>query len=129
MKNLMIVALGLGLLTISACTNSKKANTSAVPAEQEIVTDSAFQQAAAGDYKSLDGKTVISLSRDFTVKTQNYSKEYYKWELLSAPNGATEAVIVLDRKGVDKDIKDNAAIDVEEGKIVVNNETFRKKAK
>ena len=122
----MIVALGLGLLTITACNNSKKADTPAAPVKKEVVTDSAFQKAAAGDYKSLDGKTVITLGSDFTAKTQNYNKEYYKWELMSAPNGATEAVIFLDRKGMDKDIQENATIDVEEGKLIVNNETFRK---
>lgn len=128
MKKSMIVAFGLGLLTIVSC-NSKKADApAAAPAEKEVVTDSAFQASAAGDYKSLDGKTVITLNADFTAKTQNYSKEYYKWELMVAPQGS-EANILLSSKGMDTDIQDQAIIDVEEGKIVLKNETFRKAAK
>ena len=96
--------------------------------EVEVITDSAFQQKAAGDYASLDQKTVITLNSDFTVTTKNYKKNYYKWEFMVQPQGS-EANIMLASKGMDTDIKDQAIIDVEEGKIVVNNETFRKAAK
>ena len=98
----------------------------AAPVE-EVVTDSAFQAAAAGDYKSADGERVITLNADFTAKTTKLDKEYYKWELEVKPQG-TEANITLDRKGLDADVKDQATLDIAEGKLVVKNETFRKTA-
>lgn len=127
MKKLSIIALSLGLLSITAC-NSKKAETPA-PTQQEtveeVITDSAFQQKAAGDYKSPDQKTVITLNSDFTASVKNYSKEYYKWEFMVAPQG-DEVNILLVRKGLDADIKDQAILDTAEGKIVIKNETLRK---
>ena len=128
MKKLTIVALGLGLLAVTACNNKKAETPAPAPAEQEVIKDSAFQKAAAGDYKSLDGKTVITLGSDFSASTKNYNKEFYKWELAMQPQGS-EAVILLDSKGMDTDIKEQAQIDVEEGKIIVKNETFRKAGK
>lgn len=129
MKKLSILALGLGLLAITAC-NNKKAETAAPAAQpvEEVITDSAYQQKAAGDYKSPDQKTVITLNADMTASVQNYSKEYYKWEFVTKPEG-DEVNIVLVRKGIDADIKDQAILDTAEGKIVVDNETLRKPAK
>ena len=86
-----------------------------------------FRSAAAGDYKSADGKRVITLNADFTAKTTNLDKDYYKWELEVKPQG-TEANITLDRKGLDADVKDQATLDTAEGKLIVKNETFRKAA-
>ena len=43
------------------------------------------------------------------------------------PQG-TAANITLDRKGLDADVKDQATLDIAEGKLVVKNETFRKAA-
>lgn len=127
-----MMALCMGMLVFAASCDNKKAETKAEPAkvevEVEVITDSAFQQKAAGDYASLDQKTVITLNSDFTVTTKNYKKNYYKWEFMVQPQGS-EANIMLASKGMDTDIKDQAIIDVEEGKIVVNNETFRKAAK
>ena len=110
-----MMALCMGMLVFAASCGNKKAETKAEPAkvEVEVITDSAFQQKAAGD---------------FTVTTKNYKKNYYKWEFMVQPQGS-EANIMLASKGMDTDIKDQAIIDVEEGKIVVNNETFRKAAK
>lgn len=123
-----MMALCMGMLVFAASCDNKKAETKAEPAKVEVITDSAFQQKAAGDYASLDQKTVITLNSDFTVTTKNYKKNYYKWEFMVQPQGS-EANIMLASKGMDTDIKDQAIIDVEEGKIVVNNETFRKAAK
>ena len=130
MRKSIMMALCMAMLVFAASCGNKKAETTAEPAkvEVEVITDSAFQQKAAGDYASLDQKTVITLNSDFTVTTKNYKKNYYKWEFMVQPQGS-EANIMLASKGMDTDIKDQAIIDVEEGKIVVNNETFRKAAK
>ena len=122
MKKLTLMAFALGMLAFTACSEKK----AAAPVE-EVVTDSAFQAAAAGDYKSADGKRVITLNADFTAKTTNFDKDYYKWELEVKPQG-TEANITLDRKGLDADVKDQATLDTAEGKLIVKNETFRKAA-
>ncbi|HBF04724.1 MAG TPA: hypothetical protein DDW28_00925 [Prevotella sp.] len=116
----------MGLLAFTACSEKKATNPAPAQAEQTVVKDSAFQQAAAGEYKSADGTRSITLNSDFTAKTKNFDKEYYKWELMAKPEGTT-AVIFLDRKGIDADVKDQATIDTEDGSIIVKNETFRKK--
>ena len=129
MKKLTMMAFAMGMLAFTACSEKKAAAPAAeaAPVEEEVVTDSAFQAAAAGDYKSADGERVITLNADFTVKTTKLDKEYYKWELEVKPQG-TEANITLDRKGLDADVKDQATLDISEGKLVVKNETFRKAA-
>ncbi len=126
MKKLTIAAFAMGLLAFTACSEKKATNPAPAQAEQTVVKDSAFQQAAAGEYKSADGTRSITLNSDFTAKTKNFDKEYYKWELMAKPEGTT-AVIFLDRKGIDADVKDQATIDTEDGSIIVKNETFRKK--
>nr|WP_297656574.1 hypothetical protein [uncultured Prevotella sp.] len=126
MKKLIIAAFAMGLLAFTACSEKKATNPAPAQAEQTVVKDSAFQQAAAGEYKSADGTRSITLNSDFTAKTKNFDKEYYKWELMAKPEGTT-AVIFLDRKGIDADVKDQATIDTEDGSIIVKNETFRKK--
>ena len=115
-----MMALCMAMLVFAASCGNKKAETTAEPAkvEVEVITDSAFQQKAAGDYASLDQKTVITLNSDFTVTTKNYKKNYYKWEFMVQPQGS-EANIMLASKGMDTDIKDQAIIDVEEGKIEI----------
>lgn len=129
MKKLSFIALALGLLTIAACDNNKKAEAPApAKAEVEVIKDSAFQQKVAGEYKSLDQKTVITLNSDFTASVKEYTKQYYKWEFVTKPE-ATTINIELVRKGADTDVKDEALLDVEEGKLVLKNETFRKSAK
>ncbi len=126
MKKLSILAIAMGMLAFTACSE-KKAPQAVQPVEETVVTDSAFQQAAAGDYKSADGKRVITLGSDFSVKTSNLPKEYTKWALQVKPQGA-EATIDLARKGLDADIIEQASLDIEEGKLIVKNETFRKAA-
>lgn len=126
MKKLSILAIAMGMLAFTACSE-KKAPQAVQPVEEAVVTDSAFQQAAAGDYKSADGKRVITLGSDFSVKTSNLPKEYTKWALQVKPQGA-EATIDLARKGLDADIIEQASLDIEEGKLIVKNETFRKAA-
>lgn len=126
MKKLIIAAFAMGLLAFTACSEKKATNPAPAQAEQTVVKDSAFQQAAAGEYKSADGTRSITLNSDFTAKTKNFDKEYYKWELMAKSEGTT-AVIFLDRKGIDADVKDQATIDTEDGSIIVKNETFRKK--
>ena len=125
MKKLTMMAFAMGMLAFTACSEKKTAAPAAEAAP--VVTDSAFQAAAAGDYKSADGERVITLNADFTAKTTKLDKEYYKWELEVKPQG-TAANITLDRKGLDADVKDQATLDIAEGKLVVKNETFRKAA-
>lgn len=128
MKKLSFIALALGLLTISACDNKKAETPAPAKAEVEVIKDSAFQEKVAGEYKSLDQKTVITLNSDFTASVKEYNKQYYKWQFIAKPEGTT-LNIELVRKGLDSDINESALLDVEEGKLVVNNETFRKPAK
>lgn len=125
MKKITIMAIAMGMLTIVSCSEKKAPQAPQQPAQEEVVTDSAFQQAAAGDYKSADGKRVITLNSDFSAKTTNLDKEYYKWALLEKPTGK-QATIEIMRKGIDADITDQASLDTEEGAIVIKNETFRK---
>lgn len=94
-------------------------------AEQTVVTDSAFQAAAAGEYKSADGERSVTLNSDFSVKVKGLNKEFYKWELPAKPEGKA-AVIILSRKGLDADVQEQATLDTEEGSIIIKNETFRK---
>ena len=112
MKKLSIVALALGLLAITACNNKKEE--AKAPAQAE--------------YKSLDQQTVITLNKDLTASVKGYNKEYYKWGFVTKPE-VTTINIELIRKGADTDVKDLALLDVEEGKLVLKNETFRKAAK
>lgn len=126
MKKSIFFALAMGLLTIASCSDKKPAEAQpAKEAQVEVIKDSAFQVAAAGDYKTPDGSTTITINSDFTVKT-NYKKPYYKWALIAKPEGS-EVAISLIRKGMDNDVTEQAVIDTQEGKLVVNNETFRKK--
>ena len=64
-----MMALCMGMLVFAASCDNKKAETKAEPAkvEVEVITDSAFQQKAAGDYASLDQKTVITLNSDLLL--------------------------------------------------------------
>lgn len=128
MKKLTFLAIAMGMLAFTACSEKKTQPAAAQQPEKAVVTDSAFQKAASGDYKSADGKRIITLNSDFSVKTTGLDKEYYKWELLVKPEG-TNAMIMLDRKGIDADVQEQAAVDTEDGSIVLNNETFRKAAK
>lgn len=126
MKKLTIMAFAMGMLAFTACSEKKTPQAPAEqPAQETVITDSAFQKAAAGDYKTPDGKRVITINSDFTVKTTNFDKEYYKWALPVKPAGKA-ATIELVRKGLDADVKEQATIDTEEGAIVIKNETFRK---
>ena len=125
MKKLTILALAMGVLAFTACSEKKAPQAPQKPAEEEVIKDSAFQQAAAGDYKTPDGKRVITINSDFTVKTTNFDKEYYKWALLTKPEG-TAATIELSRKGLDADVTEQATLDTEDGSLVIKNETFRK---
>lgn len=117
-----IAALGI---TLAACNGKKTEQTQEATTEVVAITDTAFQNKVAGDYQSYDGSKVITLNSDLTVTTKN-DQDYYKWELITLPEG-DQTVILLDRKGVDKDIQTQAQIDASEGMIIVNNETYRKK--
>ena len=125
MKKVTILAFVMGLLAVTACNNKKEAKQTATSIEQTVVTDTAFQKSAAGDYKSLDGSKVITINSDFTVATKNNDKDYYKWELVAKPQDSA-ANILLDRKGIDSDVQEQAVLDVAAGKLIIKNETFRK---
>lgn len=103
MKKLTLMAIAMGMLAFTACTEKKPA---AAPAAQveEVVTDSAFQQAVAGEYKSADGKRIITVNADFTVKTTGLDKDYFKWDMDVKPQGPS-ANINLIRKGLDAESK------------------------
>lgn len=122
---MMIFAIAALGLTMAACNGKKAEQPQATTTEVAAVTDTAFQNKAAGDYQSYDRSKVITLNSDLTVTTKN-TQDYYKWELIAKPEG-DQTIILLDRKGVDKDIQTQVQIDVAEGMMVVNNETFRKK--
>ena len=62
---------------------------------------------------------------DFSVKTTNFDKEYYKWALVAKPEG-DKVEIQLIRKGLDADVTESATLDAKEGALVIKNETFRK---
>lgn len=127
MKKLTIMAIALGALTFAACSEKKTQEPAQQPTEvkEAVITDSAFQQKAAGSYKSPDGERVITLNSDFSVKTTKFTKEYYKWALVAKPEG-DNVEIELIRKGLDADVTEPATLDVKEGAIVIKNETFRK---
>ena len=124
MKKLSILAFALGLIAFTAC--SEKKAPAPAQAEQTVVTDSAFQAAAAGEYKSADGERSVTLNSDFSVKVKGLNKEFYKWKLPAKPEGKA-AVIILSRKGLDADVQEQATLNTEEGSIIIKNETFRKK--
>ena len=127
MKKVTFIALALGLLTIVSCGEKKaEAPAPAAAPVEEVITDSATQAKAAGDYCSPDGSTVITLGSDFTAKVKGYNKEYYKWEFTAKPEGSSMTINLV-RKGMDTDIKDDAMLDLDEEKIVIKNETLRKK--
>lgn len=129
MKKSAFIALAMGLLTITACNNKKaEAPAPAAEAEVEVITDSVMQNKIAGDYTTPDQKTVITLNSDMTASVKNFNKEFYKWEFMVKPEGE-QINIMLIRKGMDSDIKEQAIVDLTEDKIVYDNETFRKAAK
>lgn len=128
MKKSTFIALALGLIMATACNNKKAEAPAAAKADVEVIKDSAAQAKIAGDYTTPDQKTVITLNSDFTASVKNFNKEYYKWEFLVQPTGE-QINIVLCRKGMDNDIKDQAIVDLSDDKIVLDNETFRKAAK
>lgn len=126
MKKLSILAFAMGLIAFTACSEKKAPAQAPAQTEQTVVTDSAFQAAAAGEYKSADGERCVTLNSDFSVKVKGLDKEFYKWELPAKPEGKA-AVIILSRKGLDADVQEQATLDTEEGSIIIKNETFRKK--
>lgn len=128
MKKKTILAFACGIICLTAC-NNKKASDEPVKVEVEAITDSTSQAAIAGEYKSYDGKTVITLGKDFTVKVKDYDKDYYKWEFIVEPAGQKIININLDRKGLESDVQEQAVVDTEEGAITIKNETFRKTPK
>ena len=85
MKKLSILAFAMSLIAFTAC--SEKKAPAPAQAEQTVVTDSAFQAAAAGEYKSADGERSVTLNSDFSVKVKGLNKEFYKWELPAKPEG------------------------------------------
>lgn len=128
MKKLTFMAIAMGLLAFTACSE-KKAAPAAAPATEEVeITDSAFQKAAAGDYKSADGKRIITINSDFSVKATNLDKDYYKWHFQVKPQGSA-ANIELASKGLENDVFASATLDINEGTLIVKNETFRKASK
>lgn len=128
MKKITILAFALGILCFTAC-NNKKTGEGSAKVEVKAITDTTAQAAIAGEYKSYDGKTVITLGNDFSVKVKDYDKDYYKWEFIVDPSGQKTIPIYLDRKGLESDVQEQAVVDIEEGAITIKNETFRKAPK
>jgi hypothetical protein len=103
MKKLTLMAIAMGMLAFTACTEKKPA---AAPAAQveEVVTDSAFQQAVAGEYKSADGKRIITVNADFTVKTTGLDKDYFKWDMDVKPQGPSANINLIRKAFLDRTV-------------------------
>ena len=126
MKKVTFVAIAMGMLAFTACSEKKTQEAPQQPTEVETqVTDTAFQQKAAGAYKTPDGERVITLNSDLSVKTTNFDKEYYKWALVSKPESNTVEIQLI-RKGLDADVTESATLNTDEGALIIKNETFRK---
>ena len=126
MKKITFMAIAMGLFAFTACQQTKKEAPAAEPVV-EVITDSATQQKVAGEYKSADGKRIITINSDFTVKTTGLDKDFFKWEFMVKPENSTVNINLV-RKGLDAEVKDQAVIDAEEGSLLLKNETFRKAA-
>ena len=126
MKKMTFMAIAIGLFAFTACQQTKKEAPAAEPVV-EVITDSATQQKVAGEYKSADGKRIITINSDFTVKTTGLDKDFFKWEFMVKPENSTVNINLV-RKGLDAEVKDQAVIDAEEGSLLLKNETFRKAA-
>ena len=126
MKKMTFMAIAMGLFAFTACQQTKKEAPAAEPVV-EVITDSATQQKVAGEYKSADGKRIITINSDFTVKTTGLDKDFFKWEFMVKPENFTVNINLV-RKGLDAEVKDQAVIDAEEGSLLLKNETFRKAA-
>ena len=120
------MAIALGMFVFAACQQTKKEAPAAKPVV-EVITDSAAQQKVAGEYKSADGKRIITINSDFTAKTTGLDKDFFKWEFMVKPEASTINIYLV-RKGLDAEVKDQAVLDVEEGSLLLKNETFRKAA-
>lgn len=55
---------------MAACNGKKAEQPQTATTEVAVVTDTAFQNRAAGDYQSYDGSKVITLNSDLTVTTK-----------------------------------------------------------
>ena len=126
MKKITLMAIALGMFVFAACQQTKKEAPAAEPAV-EVITDSAAQQKIAGEYKSADGKRIITINSDFTAKSTGLDKDFFKWEFMVKPEASTINIYLV-RKGLDAEVKDQAVLDVEEGSLLLKNETFRKAA-
>lgn len=126
MKKMTFMAIAMGLFAFTACQQTKKEAPAAEPVV-EVITDSATQQKVAGEYKSADGKRIITINSDFTVKTTGLDKDFFKWEFMVKPENSTVNINLV-RKGLDAEVKDQAVIDAEEESLLLKNETFRKAA-
>lgn len=126
MKKMTFMAIAMGLFAFTACQQTKKEAPAAEPVV-EVITDSATQQKVAGEYKSADGKRIITINSDFTAKTTGLDKDFFKWEFMVKPENSTVNINLV-RKGLDAEVKDQAVIDAEEGSLLLKNETFRKAA-
>ena len=126
MKKITLMAIALGMFVFAACQQTKKEAPAAEPVV-EVITDSAAQQKVAGEYKSADGKRIITINSDFTAKSTGLDKDFFKWEFMVKPEASTINIYLV-RKGLDAEVKDQAVLDVEEGSLLLKNETFRKAA-
>ena len=124
MKKLTLMAIAMGMLAFTACTEKKPAAAPATQVEEEG-TSSAFNHEVAVKFQSASGTQIITVNADFTVKTTGLDKDYFKWDMDVKPQGPS-ANINLIRKGLDSDVKDMVSVDTEEGTLIVKNETYRK---
>ena len=97
MKKMTFMAIAMGLFAFTACQQTKKEAPAAEPVV-EVITDSAAQQKVAGEYKSADGKRIITINSDFTVKTTGLDKDFFKWEFMDKPENSTVNINLV-RKG------------------------------
>lgn len=92
----------------------------------EVLVDSAFAKSAAGDYLSYDLQRTITLNADGTITTKGVDQEYTAWELATLPKEGMAEIKVC-RKGIDAVVKDPGAIDLNDGRLLIKDETYRKR--
>lgn len=128
MKKVSILFVSSLLIGFASCSNKapNTAESQDSTAVSTAIVDSTFAKAAAGDYLSYDLQRTITLNADGTITTKGVSQEYTGWELASQPADSM-AEIRVDRKGIDAVVKDPGAIDLKDGRLLIKDETYRKR--
>jgi hypothetical protein len=122
MKKLIMMIAAAGMVCLSAC-DSKPAQK--VQKGSTEIVDTAFQNKAAGEYRSYDSKRTLILTADGKVSSEGFKTDYTSWQLAAKPVGDM-ADIFLVRQGIEAPVKDKGTIDLKEGIVTTKDESFRK---